>query len=31
MGEFLENNDDGTDLYFEELPAAFHFGLFEED
>ena len=31
MREFLEDNDEGTDLYFEELPAAFHFGLFKED
>ena len=30
MREFLEDNDQATDLYFEELPAAFHFGLFKE-
>ena len=31
MRDFLEDDDEGADLYFEELPAAFHFGLFKED
>ena len=31
MRDFLEDNEEGTDLYFEELPPAFHFGMFKED